>query len=127
MATEQQQGDQQQLERGTANRDAGGDRKAGLEAGGPDAAAAEEEEEQQGAAEDGAEQEGEEGEEEQQHEAADDSYVAARLRAASLEDGPTAEEVSAMGGRLTYTFAILHCLSLVAHSAGALLLWACNG
>jgi hypothetical protein len=87
---------QQQLMAGAANWGAGGDRKAGLEAG--EAGAAEEEAAQEAAEE--AEQPGEDGEGNAGEAAARDaleSYVAARLQQATLEDGvPVAEEV---GGR----------------------------
>lgn len=89
---------QQQLVTGTANWGAGGDRKAGLQT----ADAAEQPAEEQ-AAEPG-EEEGEEGggSEEaaavDEGAAADESYVAARLQAASLEDGlPLTEQLLLAG------------------------------
>lgn len=94
---EQQQAgpEQQQLVSGTANWGAGGDRKAGLETGG-DAGEEQREQEEEAAVGEGSDQdEGQQGEEETQQAAAlaDESYVAARLQQASLEDSPHAEEV----------------------------------
>lgn len=98
MDTDQQPpGEQQQLVSGTANWGAGGDRKAGLEAGGAEQEA-EEQPASPGAEEEAQQSEGDgaaEGEREAEAAAADESYVAARLQAASLEDGgaPLAEQV----------------------------------
>jgi hypothetical protein len=98
MDAEQQQGDlqKQQLNSGTANWGAGGERKAGLEAAdssikeGADG-------EGDGDGEEGKAEEGEEDPaldaEGQQQAAADDSYVAARLQTATLEDSVAGEEV----------------------------------
>ena len=95
-ADEKLRGDQQQQQQlmsGTANWGAGADRKAGLEAG--DGAQDEAQQEQDGVGEEAEErqQEGEGVDGEAGQQAADESYVAARLLAASLEDGAPAEEV----------------------------------
>ena len=90
-------GKQQQLVSGTANWGAGGDRKAGLEAADAEQQAAEPQPAEAG------EEEGQDGGISQEEEAeaaagAEESYVAARLQAASLEDGLPLAEQAALGG-----------------------------
>ncbi|KAL4440107.1 hypothetical protein ABPG75_003108 [Micractinium tetrahymenae] len=101
MDAEQQGGaPEQQLMSGAANWGAGGDRKAGLEAGEP--AAEQEQLQEEEAAESDEDGEGKGGEEEAAADAGgpavDASYVAARLQRATLEDGAPAEEEWVLGG-----------------------------
>lgn len=97
------QAPEQQLLSGAANWGAGGDRKAGLEAGEAGAEQEQQKEEEAGAGKDS----GGEGEGGGEEAAAEDgapplseSFVAAQLQRATLEDGPPPEEeVSGGGGR----------------------------